>query len=150
VNKVLFLDIDGVLNGHRLQENNYCTIEPELVKRLNLILKSVPDLQIVISSAWRYLISNRYMTLKGFEVMMLTHGLISHGRIVGHTRNDTEASEYRISQIMDYVKEHNVKKWLAIDDLDIDIIPHPNHVKTDGFIGIQDEHVETIIRYFED
>lgn len=49
--KVLFLDIDGVLNSHTKLANGYCGIEPKQVEMLNCLLDDIPDLKLVISSA---------------------------------------------------------------------------------------------------
>ena len=51
----LFLDIDGVLNDNRRELN------PRNVGRLKAILARVPDLRIVISSAWRVCYSLDYI-----------------------------------------------------------------------------------------
>lgn len=53
--KLLFLDIDGVLNDHTRTPSGYCGIQADKVSHLNFILKEAPEVQIVISSAWRYI-----------------------------------------------------------------------------------------------
>lgn len=42
--KLLFLDIDGVLNDHSKFSNNYCGIKQECVDNLNIILDKYKDL----------------------------------------------------------------------------------------------------------
>src|SRR4051812_10891411 len=54
---VLFLDIDGCLNRKIAHANGYCGLRPKNVRNLNHILAS-PRVRIVISSAWRYMISS--------------------------------------------------------------------------------------------
>jgi hypothetical protein len=44
---VIFLDIDGVLNGHQKHENGYCGIYPECVTRFNRLLDAVPNAMVV-------------------------------------------------------------------------------------------------------
>lgn len=54
--KVLFLDIDGVLNSQRWAgkcKEWFRLLDPEAVAHLRRIVDAVPDLRIVVSSAWR-------------------------------------------------------------------------------------------------
>ena len=53
--RILFLDIDGVLNGLYTKEriNGWCFVEDILVRRLQRIVNET-GAQIVISSDWRY------------------------------------------------------------------------------------------------
>ena len=75
----LFLDIDGVLNGHEWDdEAKSCNIRRECVARLNRVVAST-GCKIVISSAWRYMIHCQQMSLTGFWYMLRTHGLQGHG-----------------------------------------------------------------------
>lgn len=54
--KVLFLDIDGVLNAHFFDVDAQSShIKPKCVERLNRVLKAT-RCALVISSAWRYMI----------------------------------------------------------------------------------------------
>lgn len=57
---ILFLDFDGVLNHHRTPTRHtfpsgvaYLGIDPRNVARLNHICEAVPEMRIVVSSAWR-------------------------------------------------------------------------------------------------
>jgi hypothetical protein len=61
--RVLFLDIDGVLNSKQwyqkrsesgLKTQPYCDIDPKAIKQLNRIEKIYKDVKIVISSTWRH------------------------------------------------------------------------------------------------
>lgn len=85
--KILFLDIDGVLNGHQKDEQGYCRIVPYCVNYLNRVIDAT-DCKIVLSSAWRYMIHCGAMTLKGFEYMLITHRLKVLNRIIGLTKPD--------------------------------------------------------------
>jgi len=73
---VLFLDIDGVLNGHeKLQGSPYCGVRADCMARLNRIVRET-GCRFVLASSWRYMVLLGQMTLKGFEYLMITHGLI--------------------------------------------------------------------------
>lgn len=56
--KVIFCDIDGVLNHQHAKEKNYSQMErfgfaADLVLNLKAVLDAVPDAKLVISSSWR-------------------------------------------------------------------------------------------------
>src|SRR5262245_21023772 len=51
--KVLFLDIDGVVNGDTTVNRNRRLIDPQLATIVRGILKAVPSLKLVLSSSWR-------------------------------------------------------------------------------------------------
>src|SRR4051812_40049868 len=72
--KIVFLDLDGVLNGHERFENGYYGIRQENVAELNFLLKSVPTAKIVLISSWRYMLYDS-MTLDGFTNLLLSHGV---------------------------------------------------------------------------
>ncbi len=138
--KVIFLDIDGVLNPHTFnRESQSHTLEPHLVKLLNRILDET-DAKIVISSSWRYMILNDSMTLNGFDYLLRTHG-VKAGRIIGYTEEDDQfLGSKRSLQIQAWLDANQtVKDWVVIDDVPegMDASPDPMRlVKTDGYIGL--------------
>lgn len=92
--KVLFLDIDGVLNGHEWDdEAKSCNIRRECVKHLNRVVRET-GCRIVLSSAWRYIVHGGDMTTRGFGYMLRTHGLLADGGtvnlILGITDRDAD------------------------------------------------------------
>jgi len=90
--KVIFLDIDGVLNGHEFCEHaKSCGINPECVCELNRIIAAT-DAKIVLSSAWRYMVHGGALTLKGFEYMLRTHGVTENWLLL--TKRPERAAEY--------------------------------------------------------
>jgi hypothetical protein len=138
--KLLFLDIDGVLNDHRPHQNGYSGIQSDKVCHLNRILEQCPDVQLVISSAWRYTVLNRWMTLQGFEHLLLTHGVDCVDRLHGVTAADPEVfnpaqhaapfdAEYwkarglkwRAQQIRDYADRCECRCFVVLDDLKLDL-----------------------------
>lgn len=106
---ILFLDIDGVLNGHQiLREAGCCGIDPRCVRHLNLVLRRT-GCKIVLSSAWRYMIHCKAMKLDGFWYMLRTHGFTNNGNgnpIIGLTRKDKDVgdSNERGRQIREWLK----------------------------------------------
>lgn len=76
---ILFLDIDGVLNGHEFSEEaQSCTLKPACVEAFNRLLREGEKIEgfgIVVSSAWRYMVFRESMTWVGFGHMLQTHGV---------------------------------------------------------------------------
>ena len=72
--KILFLDIDGVLNNHTPHANDYNGICPAMADHLDEIVAAT-GCRIVLASAWRYMILCGDMTLTGFADVLLTHGV---------------------------------------------------------------------------
>jgi hypothetical protein len=97
MNLIIFLDIDGVLNGHHfMREAQSCNICRPCVLQLNRIIRTT-GAKVVLSSAWRYMIHGGAMTLSGFAYMLRTHGFSGINNIIGLTESDETCPhcEYR-------------------------------------------------------
>ena len=141
--KVIFLDIDGVLNDHTVQyqcgKNKFCGIYPAKVKLLNTILRKT-GAGVVLSSAWRYMILNGAMTPTGFQYLLNIHGF--DGQLVGNTCADEEIKD-RSDQIKEWVKLNKPARWLAIDDLPLKLVP--NFIQTVSSVGLEEKHIKQAI-----
>ena len=149
---VVFLDIDGVLNPHNYEgggvQSNIILLEH--VRVLNKIIIGA-DAEIVLSSAWRYMIP-KAMTLKGFEYLLRSHGVAAKDRLIGYTRRDEKIAT-RGCQIDDWLIKHGYRRYVVIDDggrdpdtgawcdLGITRACHPV-VWVDGAKGLQEYHVD--------
>jgi hypothetical protein len=141
--KLIFLDMDGVLNG---DDDRFCGVNADCAKRLQRIIEAT-GAKLVISSAWRYMILNGAMTDLGFQYLLATHGIVAD--VVGHTCSDEEVPE-RGEQIRAWLRHNGPRpeKWLAIDDRGDVEFSHFNEkmlVQTDGTIGLTDEDVDWVI-----
>jgi hypothetical protein len=86
--KIIFLDIDGVLNAHRFDKvAQSTTILRQCMRQLNRIIHKT-DAKIIICSAWRYMLHGGAMNLTGFKMMLRTHGLTDKAEIVAVTPAD--------------------------------------------------------------
>ena len=141
---VLFLDIDGVLNGHvfhpQAQSN---TIDPACVAHLNKVIADT-DCALVISSAWRYMVLLGSMTLKGFEHLLRTHGVNAKGRVIGTTGRGEENGNHndRVRLIRNWLKENPTKQWAVVDDMNVGM---ERLVQTSGSIGLTGADAERLI-----
>ncbi len=148
--KVVFLDIDGVLNAHEWDPDVLCgQIHRDKVALLNDVLRST-GAKIVLSSAWRYIVHRGESTLVGMEWLLRSHGLLA-GRLAGITRPDTmmptvyrgepgtwPLENERGKQIADWLRESgSVSAYAVVDDLDLGITAagHP-FVQTDSKVGL--------------
>ena len=170
--KIIFLDIDGVLNRHTWNdEAKSCFMEPECIKNFNKILNET-NAKVVLSSAWRYLLlweegpetmsidNGPAMTIKGFEYLMRTHGVSFKFNLIGYTRSDEEFGwspqnniHIRGKQIYDWLdcflrnNNENVD-YIIIDDNDFDIpsrFPANRFIKTNPHIGLTESNANRAI-----
>ena len=143
---VLFLDMDGVLNGHDYDPKaESCTIRPACVARLNRVLDETGAV-VVLSSAWRYMVLLGAMTLDGFGYMLRTHG-VRKCRIIGTTAKDTQVEdpEERGRQIRAWLDAHpEVTRYVVVDDMKAGFSGLPI-VRTDGLVGLTDADADAII-----
>lgn len=158
--KVLFLDIDGVLNAREpLCPEAMCgRFHADKVTRLNHVLRTT-GAHIVLSSAWRYFVHREEMTCKGIDWLLRSHGVIAN-RLAGVTRPDTmrPSMEWdgkgswphdneRGQQITDWQRQWvEFGPYAVVDDLNLGISAagHP-FVQTDGKIGLTDADADKLI-----
>ena len=106
--KILFLDIDGVLN---IMSNSYRTfmkpygqhIEPHLVQRLNYIIDKT-DVHIVVSSSWRHDMDDLKKQLQEQGFNYLGH-ILDRTPFSGEMDMNGEESGLRGNQIQQWLKD---------------------------------------------
>lgn len=147
----IFLDIDGVLNGHDKHPNGYCGIDRESVALLNKIITAT-SAKVVVSSAWRYFVLRGEMTLAGFGGLLCTHGL-QWGCVVdvlGPDISDGMGGADRGAAIKEWFKSRycisHATPYVAIDDMDLGYTKHGIHwVKTTSIGGMAGSLLESEI-----
>lgn len=129
--KVLFLDFDGVLNN--FSSRNFGEIfSPSTCKNLNSLLKKVPDLKIVVSSAWRM------HGLKYCKAILKKNGINSE-KVIDITGNEPGVRGHQIQCWLD--RNPGVTNMVIIDD-ESDMGELVNKlVKTSSFIGLTSKEV---------
>ena len=132
--KVIFLDIDGVLNCKQTPNprNFPFIVDPVLLKRFNNLLK-LSGAQVVLSSNWRYdpagLFSAKYY---GVPFIDTTPDL---------------PKEPRCNAILDWLRRHpDVERFIVIDDEDDELDTLPLFQPSRS-TGITDEMVEAAADY---
>jgi hypothetical protein len=163
--KILFLDIDGVLNAHEWDPDVLCgQIHRDKVQLLNGVLRAT-GARVVLSSAWRYIVHRGEANLAGMDWLLRSHGLLAN-RLVGVTRPDTMRADPNYTGEPKSWPVHNergqqIADWLAVmvgtvgvphtgyavvDDMDLGITAagHP-FVQTDGDCGLTPEDASRLI-----
>ena len=140
--KLIFLDIDGVLNNRPCWSKG-----PELHRPQCACLQQIIErtgAKIVLTSSWRKWIASGSMTCVGFERLLHTHGVCV--KVHGFIRLGPVDAKDRAEAIRDYLAgEHLVFcpdgdcRFAILDDLPI---PGPHLVRTEGHTGLTAEHVE--------
>lgn len=145
--KIIFLDIDGVLNNHTANSiyDKNSTL-PQCIEFLNSILLST-FAQIVIISNW-----SQQLTLSQLQEMLIERGLLANSIVGviepteiiqnGLTYSTIEKDKF----IQAYVEIHNLKNYLIIDDnLSSDLLDQSKIIKPDTHIGLTKEHIKLSI-----
>ena len=161
MNKVIFLDIDGVLNTNRWytqmetntpQDKYGYAFDPKAVTNLKRIVAET-GADIVISSSWKC------MGLSQMEDMWEDRNL--PGKIIGITPNSI-SDEMLLNADIDsielfHIRGEEIKEWLTkygkqvsnyaiIDDMDNMLPEQQSHfVKTNPEVGITAEDADKII-----
>jgi hypothetical protein len=138
--KVIFLDIDGVLNSAQYIrrddvdfDNPQCQIDPDAVVRLNTITETT-GASIVVSSTWRLL----------FPLPQLQTCLAAY-KINALVFDKTGVQDKRKFEIQEWLDCHSgIESYVIIDDETIEGF-HGHTVKTIFEDGLQDHHIQQAI-----
>jgi hypothetical protein len=164
--KVLFLDIDGVLNSEKLMRENddrhkalgehrcecyglIYQMDRTCVTRLNRIVRET-DAKVVISSSWRKLMDiaeiTKVLVSFGFEgeVISETPDLINDPYwLAKHRWAQDGYGGHEGHEIWEWIATHEgVTHFVILDDCSDMAHVEPFHVHTDFEIGLDDPDVE--------
>jgi len=136
--KVLFLDIDGVLNRYDMFAGR-CSreiISDEMVARINRVVKET-GCSVVVSSSWRLI-----MSLDELSLLLEEHGFLSEVII-----DRTPHIDRRDNEILVWLRDHkDVTKFAVVDDEASDLTDVKDQlVRTSFDTGILDEHADQLI-----
>ena len=141
--KVIFLDVDGVLNNPNTRSRSpegWRGVSKELVDRLKRII-SVTGAKVVLTSTWKH--------SSNVELEYLYKKLGKKAKPIDKTEDPYDKDSYRGAGIRNYLKSHKeITEFVILDDFDFDFVIHDlhtHHVWTDSDTGITDEDVEKAI-----
>lgn len=145
LNKLVFLDIDGVLNDeYQPMVDAYVNgqyhgfYSPVFVDRLNEIT-SKTGAEIVVSSTWR-------LGLSIDDLKSLCHNMGIQCKVVGATPSMFKCK--RGDEIEQYIKHNPVDKYVILDDdTDMKFSQKLFHfVYINGYLGLQQPNVKRAIK----
>lgn len=161
MSKVLFLDIDGVLNSnfwndsHQTEISDGTLIDEEKIKLLALLIRET-DAKIILHSGWRFWFDAELKPLCT-EANKLVELLAKENLYISGVTPDLTTKEIRkakkfslvkADEILLWISLHKiVTKWVVLDDLDLhnDLI-RQHQVKTDPTTGLTLEDVKLAVK----
>lgn len=166
--KVVFLDIDGVLNSlddvisHKKCDiwshflyNNVATNKVELLQKII----NQTNAKIVVSSSWRYGFNTQYplKTIKRNlmvkvakkKMRVLRNKLSRYGMDIFDTTPYDSNYKYRGDEIREWLNNHpNTQKFIILDDHnDMCEFTYTNLIQTNYLHGLQQTHVDKAIQF---
>jgi len=133
--KILFLDIDGVLN---ISGKTYITamhqeglMERHLVQRFNYLVSHVKDIEIVISSSWR-------TNMDDLKDELEKSGFLYWDKVIGRTAVDFISSAQK--------RGLQIQRWI---DENVVSIPGTFVSGVDAHIAILDDELFDLHKVFE-
>lgn len=157
--KVIFLDIDGVLNC--ATSKSFCIdadgrvikgVDSDKVKRLAKIVEAT-GAQIVLSSDWKDGWSKYYTSQKPSHAKYIDNHLYKKGKLTikDKTPSIHKGSWFRGEEVLAYLRSHqDVENYVILDDTffeDFSIKEISEHlVLTEYKVGLTDADVEKAIR----
>ena len=162
--KILFLDIDGVLNStdnmaamselwrinkDDKSEDNYGRLGGERCVRWLKFIIAKTDCKIVLSSTWRrsgFSVIQTMWQMRELpgEVIDITPTSVSQETINLYATNSNEAD--RGYEIQEWIDIHKPDKYCIVDD-DSDMLPHQNFVQTNSKIGLDYSSALVVCRF---
>ena len=155
--KVIFLDIDGVLNSnfwndsHQKEISDGTLIDAEKVKLLAELIKDT-DAEIILHSGWKYWFDEDVKPLRKeaerLQSMFEEQGIRIAGITPDHSteeiRRTKRFSLIKADEILAWLDGHKeVHNWVVIDDLDLHNEEVAKHqVKTDASEGLTLDDVQ--------
>ena len=150
--KIIFLDIDGVLNHRKCKvktKRGFYFVDDKCIVRLKKIIEKT-EAKVVLSSTWRYgyydlVDGKKTSAAKDYEALM--NKLQEHGIFIyGHT--PVLQKSHRGTEILNWLKDTDamLDSFVILDDGD-DIYPlEKYHVRTSFKEGLRWRHVGETVR----
>ena len=156
--KVIFLDIDGVLNTPSSESRcgEYIGIDDEKVEKLKKIVEKTKA-EIVLISTWKkyWRKEEKLKPLQDYSANYLDEKLAKQGLKAIDKTKDKANGRYlsRGEGILEYVYRNNVENYIILDDCQFDYDGcdlTDNYIKTNQIEGLSEQQVkaacETLLR----
>ena len=156
--KVIFLDLDGVLNTPSSESRcgEYIGIDDEKVEKLKKIVEKTKA-EIVLISTWKkyWRKEEKLKPLQDYSANYLDEKLAKQGLKAIDKTKDKADGRYlsRGESILEYVYRNNVENYIILDDCQFDYDGcdlTDNYIKTNQIEGLSEQQVkaacETLLR----
>lgn len=155
-NRIAFLDIDGVINGHewihRKEASTWtgARIQTEPSRVLHYLLEKT-GANVVLISSWRHWINNGLMTPQGFSRVLLSHGVVAE--VVDAIENkdpDLDWGEDRATKIIKWLEINNPGSYVVLENIDLRPFGVKNQIITHPGVGLIESHIDEAVKLFEE
>lgn len=115
MSKIIFLDIDGVLNTSFTRERNEPIDEFRVAYLAEVVHKT--NAKIVLTSTWRYNFDRGLFSLKPISesTKELVKAFKKHKVKISDLLPDTP-NDQRAEDILNYIQKHNITQFIILDD----------------------------------
>ncbi|MDE6846581.1 MAG: hypothetical protein K2J99_12580 [Lachnospiraceae bacterium] len=155
--KVIFLDIDGVLNSnfwndtHQREISDGTLIDSEKIKLLGELVRRT-DAGIVLHSGWKYWFDSELEPLRTeserLKTLLSQEGLTINSVTPDHAteeiKRDKKFSLIKAEEILAWLDDHKeIDQWVVIDDLDLhnaEVATHQLRTNPQTGLTINDVH----------
>ena len=138
--KVIFLDVDGVLNNTEDFRTNW-QITPDHLNNLKAIVDAT-EAKIVLSSAWKNVYTSRAKVVRALESV----GLEIYDDTPAKGVDRFTHCGAKVVEIASYLEDHpEVTNYVILDDRSFPEEMENHHVKTTLGIGLLEEHANQAI-----
>lgn len=135
--RILFLDIDGVLNTRP------GSLDEDKLELLQDIVQNT-GIRIVISSSWR---KYSHMMDRLYAIDWLEEAIVGHTPDLAREVNGLWHSPRRAEETLEWLKANKPVKYVILDDWPMQELSD-RHVQTDPNIGLTEELAAKVIRLF--
>lgn len=156
MNKVIFLDIDGVLNSnswnnsHQKEISDGNLIDEEKIRLLGILIRNT-EAKIILHSGWKFWFDFELKPLRKeadrLKKLFEKEGLCVEGITPDYSteeiRKTKKFSLVKAKEILAWLSEHqDIDKWIVLDDLDLHNKEVAKHqIKTNPEIGLTIENI---------
>ncbi len=141
----LFLDIDGVLNRRSDWDKKFY-MNPECLQAFDELINKLHkkyDLRIILSSTWRFAMSNDES-----DSVLLPLNTVLHKYNLGIYGSTVKSNKTRQEEIEYYIRRNGVNKYVILDD-DASLFPDRSRINiylTDYKTGLSSREVRAVIK----
>jgi hypothetical protein len=139
----IFLDIDGVLNGHEhchFERPGFARIKPACAAILQEIIDRT-QAEITLISSWGHIVREGEMTAKGFKFLLKTHGVYATLADAIETASEPAARSRLVNAYLATLAQG--QRFCVLDDLPLTV---RNLIRPIPSIGLEPYHIPSAVR----